>query len=216
MQNQIQSSPVKKSLYVFLTTLLGVLLFFTIQRAAALVSLLLVNTDYGTYSLNISPLDLHALNVSTILLAVFFGGWYGVWLGLHWYEYVYETEHKGWLFGITGNLFNHNPIPAKTVINKVNEPSNKVHTTLKASSPQTHKHWELDDLLPKKSMDMQAPSKIMPAVKSIITDPELVITTKPKVVRKKAVTKIASKRKVSKVAPKTKSKTKIVKDAITV
>ncbi len=72
----------RKSFYIFLTAVLGVLLFLTIQRSAFLLVYLL-----GT---EVNPVLTSSLEVLTGALAITLGGWYGVWLGLLWYRAIYE------------------------------------------------------------------------------------------------------------------------------
>lgn len=72
----------RKSFYIFLTMVLGVLLFLMIQRSIFLVAFLL-GADVGS-------VQSEALGVVTTAIAVVFGAWYGVWLGLLWYAAVYE------------------------------------------------------------------------------------------------------------------------------
>lgn len=80
----------RKSFYVFLSMVLGVLLFLMIQRAAFLVAFLL-GADIGSVSSQ-------ALGVVTSMVAVVFGAWYGIWLGLTWYAAVYEEQHVRSMF----------------------------------------------------------------------------------------------------------------------
>ncbi len=56
--------------------------------------------DFGTYSLGLSEAGILALDFFTMLAALFFGGWYGIVLGLDWYSAVYgaKAEAKAGLF----------------------------------------------------------------------------------------------------------------------
>ena len=74
----------RKSFYIFLAMVLGVLLFLMVQRAAFIAAFLL--------GADISSLYAQALGVITTAVAVSFGAWYGVWLGLIWYAAIYEDR----------------------------------------------------------------------------------------------------------------------------
>lgn len=82
----------KKALYVFLCGLMGSLLFLVIQRSIVLIYLVLLRLNPETFTVGLSLADLMALDALTVFLALMFGGWYGVWLGIHWYDVVYETK----------------------------------------------------------------------------------------------------------------------------
>lgn len=83
----------RKSFYIFLTMVLGVLLFLMLQRAAFLVAFL-VGAD-------ITSLTAQALAIVTTAISLMFGAWYGIWLGLVWYAAVYEERTTrsivGWI-----------------------------------------------------------------------------------------------------------------------
>lgn len=61
----------RKSFYIFLTMVLGVLLFLMLQRAAFLVAFL-AGVDVGS-------LSSEALGAVTSVIALVFGAWYGIW-----------------------------------------------------------------------------------------------------------------------------------------
>lgn len=81
----------RKSFYIFLSMVLGVLLFLMLQRAAFLVAFLV--------GVDVSSLSAQALSVVTTAIAVVFGAWYGIWLGLVWYVAIYEERTTSSLFG---------------------------------------------------------------------------------------------------------------------
>lgn len=81
----------RKSFYIFLSSMLGVLLFLMLQRSAFLIAFLL-GADIGS-------VQSQALGVVTTAIAVVFGAWYGVWLGLVWYSAVYEERTVNSIFG---------------------------------------------------------------------------------------------------------------------
>ncbi len=96
-------SGLKKSLYIFLCSLLGVLLFITLQHSILLLYVTLVVLQFGVTT----PLDqLLAVNYATLVVCVFLGGWYGAWLGLYWYALVYESgSRKGFVHHLAQRLF---------------------------------------------------------------------------------------------------------------
>lgn len=81
----------RKSFYIFLTMVLGVLLFLMLQRAAFLIAFL-AGADVGS-------LPAQALSIVTSAIAVAFGSWYGIWLGIVWYAAVYEERTVRSMFG---------------------------------------------------------------------------------------------------------------------
>lgn len=80
----------RKSFYVFLSMVLGVLLFLMLQRAVFLVAFL--------FGADIGSVSSQALGVVTSMIAAVFGAWYGIWLGLVWYAAVYEDQHVKSMF----------------------------------------------------------------------------------------------------------------------
>ena len=103
----------RKSFYIFLSSMLGVLLFLMLQRSAFLIAFLL--------GVNIGSVESQALGVVTTAIAVVFGAWYGVWLGLVWYSAVYEERTVS---GMLGSL-------ARTLKGRRNDPE----------------AWDLDELV---------------------------------------------------------------------
>jgi len=149
---QLKSSG--KAFYILLCALLGLMLFVVTQRAVSLIYYLLLNTNFKSYSFGLDYYQLSWLNFWTIIAAAFFGLWYGIWLGLHWYEMVYEEG--------TGGLWQHfkqhwpkressgQPKAAQSTGAAVKPASTSV--TIKPtvrSSDTPAQHWDLDDLLKK-------------------------------------------------------------------
>jgi len=100
---------VKKSVYIFLCSLLGVLLFLVLQRIVVLCYLILVS--YGAFHLTSGGyLEFMAIDDITLLLAMLCGSWYGIWLGNYWYELVYEKgQWRGSLHHARNYLFPPKP-----------------------------------------------------------------------------------------------------------
>lgn len=152
-----------KAFYILLCAILGLLLFIVIQRAAALIYYLMLNTNYQSYSLGLSYTQLSWLNFLTLLAAVFFGLWYGIWLGLHWYEMVYESGGGHGLFHAFKGHWLHNEGITKTVKAPQQfsaSPKPAVRESLKLTdiTPQRRNedNWDLDDLL---KPELPAPAK---------------------------------------------------------
>jgi len=100
----------KRSVYIFLCSLLGVMLFLVLHRIIVLWYLLMVN--YGVFSWNGSETYIRFLAVDYISLTLFLmlGSWYGIWLGNYWYELVYESGSlKGYFNSIRYKLFRATP-----------------------------------------------------------------------------------------------------------
>ncbi len=85
----------KKALYLFLTALLGMLLFFILHRLAVFAYLYALAMGY--ISPEINYLQLLVWDYFTLSLVLLGGGWYGVWLGLYWYQRIYEDKTHGGL-----------------------------------------------------------------------------------------------------------------------
>lgn len=94
------SETTRKSFYIFLSTFLGVLLFLMLDRAAFLIAFIA--------GADITSFPVLALEYVTSMIAVAFGAWYGIWLGLIWYAAVYEEKTTqglyGWVKGFRGGL----------------------------------------------------------------------------------------------------------------
>ncbi len=167
----MEQSSVKKSLYVFLTAVLGILLFVTIQRSVSLIVVILLNVDYARYSFGTSPLQIHGFNIASMMLALFFGGWYGTWVGLHWYNVVYEHGGTGWLHGLSGGLF-HGSTPATQKSTKPIVKIAKPKPTDMDAIDQSSSGWEFDDLLARQSTATGTTAKrTVRTVKKTMTTP---------------------------------------------
>lgn len=84
----------KKSIYVFLCSLMGMLLFLILHRLA--IFGLMVASSFNPQILGINTITALALDYFTMVLFLILGSWYGIWLGLYWYGVVYEkAEHDG-------------------------------------------------------------------------------------------------------------------------
>lgn len=127
-------------------------MFVIVQRSVALIGLLLLNIDYGRFSLGSNYSQLHVLNIITYVLAVFLGGWYGAWLGLYWYKIVYEQGTGGLWHGLVGNFFYDTPEKKqKKSLTSIPSAQPKVEVRPRGvDSVAATKSWEFDDLLSRK------------------------------------------------------------------
>ncbi|MBI3232269.1 MAG: hypothetical protein HYZ51_04285 [Candidatus Doudnabacteria bacterium] len=94
----------KKSLYVFLCSLLGILMFLILHRLLVFAYLLISSARAQVYGLNMTYLEVLALDFASLLLALMLGSWYGIALGLKWYETIYEKKEYG---GFVDHLVKH-------------------------------------------------------------------------------------------------------------
>ncbi len=138
----------RKSLYIFLSSLMGALLFLILQRILASFYWLALSYDYSSWSFGLTYVQLLAMDYTFLLLAVFLGTWYGIWVGIFWYEGIYERKQH---FGFTHHLIkNYWPVqePAYNLRERVAKTAQKVEKEL----------WELEDLA-KQIPDRPAPRK---------------------------------------------------------
>lgn len=136
----------KKSLYVFLTSLLGVLLFLILHRLAIFFYLYLLAGGYVTTGM--SYLQFLALDYLTLFFTLMFGAWYGIWLGMHWFEKVYvEKSHCGVIHHLTDKYFFRTP---KNLESKISAIKKKIEDDL----------WQLEDLAKVSLKEVSAPQPI--------------------------------------------------------
>lgn len=122
----------KKSLYIFLTSLLGVLLFLILHRLVIFFYFYLLAGGYMTASM--SYLQFLVVDYFTLVLVLLFGAWYGIWLGMYWFEKVYvEKSHGGFVHHVSNNYFSRTP---KNLENRISAVKQKIEKDL----------WQLEDL----------------------------------------------------------------------
>ncbi len=166
----------KKSLYVFLCMLLGALMFAVLHQAVTLIYYMLLNLNFGAFSLNLNAAQVQTVQIYTFGFAVLLGGWYGTWLGLHWYDIVYEKEHGGIFYGFRGKLFRqHEPKPI-TAAPAVIRPAPK-KTTRSLMDMQPSSGWDMDDLI-------NGGKPEVPPAPMAVTEPPAVIASSTLVVEK--------------------------------
>lgn len=186
-------------------------MFVILQRSAALIGLLLLSIDYGKFNLGTTYSQLHTLNIITYVLAVFLGGWYGVWLGLYWYRVVYEQGTGGFFHAFIGKFYDSHPVSTvKPKPNVVAPSATKVVVQPRAvDSVGSGDSWEFDDLLHRK-MSAIKPVQPRPRVATKEVDTEGV-SAEP-VVRKTRKTVAKKKTAPKKRTATTRTKAKILAD----
>ncbi len=102
---------VKKSLYVFMCSIMGALLFLIIHQIIAFGYLMLLYADYDKFSLGLPFISLMALDYFTLIIVLMLGAWYGIWLGLYWFGLVYEGDGHGFVEHIVKYYWPSNKIP---------------------------------------------------------------------------------------------------------
>lgn len=136
MSNQPALGQSKKAFYLFLCSVLGMTLFITLHQ-------LLTGLYFGLVRLGYLP-DL-ALSYMTSALCLFIatllGSWYGIWLGLYWYHFVYEDGRSPWFHAFRGGTSYRarRNIPADTA--------------RPLSSRASADRWQLEDLLDKPTVE---------------------------------------------------------------
>lgn len=94
----------KKSFYLLVTALIGASLFFILDRTLVFLYLYLVAT--GSLGPGPAYYQFLAADYFTLALALIGGAWYGIWLGMYWFEKVYnEKSHGGLAHHIRSNYF---------------------------------------------------------------------------------------------------------------
>lgn len=92
----------KKSLYVFLSCMLGVMLFLAIHRIIIFL-ILIFSSLSGNFYFGLSYLEFLAIDYLTLMITLMLGAWYGIWLGTYWFEKVYEKRLHGGFVSLLAN-----------------------------------------------------------------------------------------------------------------
>jgi hypothetical protein len=159
---KMKNLTLKKSIYIFLCSLLGVLLFLTLHRIVVFIALVFFNPGPEGVYFGMSYLQFLALDYFTLLLVMLLGAWYGIWIGTYWFEQVYqEGAHGGFVSHLANFWFPTQKV--RVLRSRLESVSSKLENSA----------WELEDLaktLPK-----------TPVVKSVV---------KKRTVRKKTISKV--------------------------
>lgn len=88
-----------KALYLFLCSILGMVLFAMLHRAIFVLYDLLTFVD-PIYAFGLTQMQVAVIDFFTMLAALFVGGWYGTLMGIDWYAMVYgpNAEVRAGLF----------------------------------------------------------------------------------------------------------------------
>lgn len=145
-------SQAKKSVYLFLSLLLGIFLFLVMHRLVVFLVIMfyLFSGGAGIYAIQYRQFLL--LDYSTLILAVIGGSWYGLWVGGYWYEKVYESGFHG---GAVGHLI----VGLKRFVKKQSTLKQQVE---KISSELSEEAWQLENLVelaPKKPVLKKSPKR---------------------------------------------------------
>ena len=90
----------RKALYIYLSSILGILLFSMFHRSIFVMYEIIGNFYPEIQWLHLPFRIMATVDFFSFVLAVFLGGWYGVWIGLSWYKMIYEERGvKTWFHG---------------------------------------------------------------------------------------------------------------------
>lgn len=179
----------RRALYIFLCGLMGSLLFLVIQRSLLLIYLILVQLNPDALNLGLSVGDLIALDLLTVFLALSCGGWYGIWLGLHWYDIVYEKKTFPGLGMHLAEVFSISNL-------RITVPGNK------EGKQKFADFWEISDLV------------AVPEKNELKEDDTKVVHIKPKARAQSSLAASKKKTAVKKPAAKAQTKVPVVKKVL--
>ena len=176
----------RKALYLFLSSLLGMLLVLMFHRSAFVIFDILGDYYPASTLLNPNYYYVALADFCTMLLAMFIGGWYGIWLGLHWYKMVYEDrEVRTWFHGFIPHFWRTHKVKDNPAAAAANGAPRKL---IASSAP--------DDVF-----KMIRPTNIKPVWS--FDDFKTVERTDKPLAKKRVVRKVAKKRVVRKIVKKT-------------
>lgn len=162
-----------KAFYLLLSSILGILLFMLLERSAFTIYVLLSTYSAQSLAGNLNPALVQAVEAYSLLIALFLGAWYGIWLGLNWHHELYGEGAKPKLFHrfIPHSMRAKVPVKADTgeaqAVAVTIKPTMR-KTVAKTAKPKTVKRapalktkevvaWSFDDLV-----------KAQPAVKPLV------------------------------------------------
>jgi len=125
----------KKSLYLFLSSMLGAILFLLLHRLLVFVILIAIIALNGHSFLGLTFIQFAALDYFTLILVLMLGAWYGIWVGEYWYLKVYEEKVHGGVVSHLATVY----WPRK----KQWELHSKINSLAKE---MRHEMWEIKDL----------------------------------------------------------------------
>lgn len=157
----------RKALYLFLSSLLGMILVLMFHRSVFVIYEILGDFFPRQQWLNLPYYHIAVADFLTMLLAMFIGGWYGIWLGLHWYKLVYEDRRvRSWFHGFVPHTWRSHKVkdnPSQTaatgmprkIVATSNSDSDDVFQTMRATGIKPV--WSFEDF--KKVETNETPKK---------------------------------------------------------
>ncbi len=154
-----------KALYLFLSAILGMVIFSMLHRSIFVLLDLLMYTD-GGYAFGLSSTDFLYLDFFTALIALFLGGWYGTMMGMDWYAMVYgpNAEKPAGLFHSflphhwRGKRAKKNHAPAKLAVATPAAASTTVRVPVTETVKAPVREWSFDDLITPKPVVKKKPA----------------------------------------------------------
>ncbi|PIR96517.1 MAG: hypothetical protein COT92_00605 [Candidatus Doudnabacteria bacterium CG10_big_fil_rev_8_21_14_0_10_42_18] len=143
MRENSKNKGLKKSLYLFLSSLLGVLLFLVLHRIVVFFYLYISDSGLVSSGNGLGYLYFLAIDYFTLIITLMLGAWYGIWLGIYWYEKVYEEgSHNGLAAHIVENYWPKKKFSGYRLDTKIKLAQKKLEADL----------WELEGLTKKVSV----------------------------------------------------------------
>lgn len=154
-----------KALYLFLCSILGMVLFAMLHRAIIVLYDLLIFVR-PEFAFGLTPYSLAVGDFLTMLIALFLGGWYGTMMGIDWYAMVYGPNaavRPGMFHGFIPHHWRGRrekaakPAPTMKMSTSATAPKT---TTVKVRMPDPEpeevtsaprvREWTFEDLMPPK------------------------------------------------------------------
>mgnify|MGYP000845509558 CR=1 FL=1 len=192
----------RKALYLFLSSLLGILLLQMLHRSIFVIYDIIGDFFPAQSWLNLDFYTLSVIDFSTVILFMFIGGWYGIWLGLHWYKQIYEDgEVMSWFHGFVPHNWRSKKVRSQSEITSSPAQSGAPKKLVVESKPSdgfqtfrsvmTKPVWNFDEIksAPKKSVE--------------VTESKTETVVEKPVAKKRVAKKRVAKKSVRKVAKKT-------------
>lgn len=129
---------VKKSTYLFLTGILGSLLFLILAKLFVFSILSFETIGYSVFGIPSSRIEFVSAEYVFSLIVIMFGFWYGLWVGVDWYEKVYEHQTHGGVVSYVFLKFNSQNNKASNLYKKIEnlKPIETQKTVVKVSNPE--------------------------------------------------------------------------------
>lgn len=180
-----------KALYLLLTSIVGILLFVLLQRAALTIWVILSSYSMAGLSGKVSDAALQMIDGYSMLIALFVGAWYGIWVGLNWHQELYGDDRAPRMLhrflphsmrpsvysdALTNLSVSEQTAEAVPVVRKAKPRIIKTKSTIKSTvvEPKEVIAWSFEDLAAEKAQKKvapkrtraQRPKKLAPAVMS--------------------------------------------------